>query len=84
MEIRIETGRTHQIRVHFSHMNHPLVGDRKYGSNRKLNDRLGLHRQWLHAVYLEFNHPFTGNRIGFHSSYPQDLQDSLSLLSSNK
>ena len=83
LEINLETGRTHQIRVHFSTLNHPLVGDPKYGSFPMFDDLTGLKRQWLHAKHLEFNHPLTGKRFIFNSDYPNDLKNSLSLFSNN-
>lgn len=73
LEIGLETGRTHQIRVHFSAFRHPLVGDPLYGSDPKMAMRLGLDRQWLHAVRLEFAHPRTGEWLTFCSDYPPDL-----------
>ena len=80
VEIGLETGRTHQIRVHFSHFNHPLVGDPLYGSDPVLAQRLDLDRQWLHAVKLGFNHPISGDWVEFQSGYPADLENSLSQL----
>ena len=80
MEIGLETGRTHQIRVHFAHFNHPLVGDQLYGSDPILAQKLGLDRQWLHAVRLGFNHPISGEWVEFQSSYPADLENALSQL----
>lgn len=84
IEINLETGRTHQIRVHFSNMNNPLLGDIKYGSNPMFDNLIGIDRQWLHAKQLEFNHPLTKKRMRFTSDYPEDLKQSLSLLSNNK
>jgi 23S rRNA pseudouridine1911/1915/1917 synthase len=63
VEVHLETGRTHQIRVHFSAMHHPLVGDQQYGASPALAAELGLTRQWLHAVRLGFEHPVTGERV---------------------
>jgi len=83
LEVQIETGRTHQIRVHFSHMNHPLIGDTKYGSDTIFDEVIGVKHQWLNAKYLEFNHPLTGEKIFFYSDYPKDLKNSISLLSQN-
>ena len=80
MEINLKTGRTHQIRVHFSHINHPLVGDVKYGSNIDFDKLIGLDHQWLHAKRLEFDHPKTGKRMYFDSDYPEPLKRSLELL----
>ncbi len=83
VEVGLETGRTHQIRVHFDAFRHPLVGDDLYGANPKLAARLGLTRQWLHATALEFRHPITGELVSFESEYPDDLSNSLSILRSS-
>lgn len=83
IEINLETGRTHQIRIHFSNINHPLVGDLRYGSDRGTASRLEMNHQWLHAKKLEFNHPLTGKRLLFNSEYPPDLKQSLYILSNN-
>jgi 23S rRNA pseudouridine1911/1915/1917 synthase len=80
VEIQLETGRTHQIRVHMSAVRHPCVGDLTYGADPALASRLGLSRQWLHAVRLGFEHPATGERVEFASPYPSDLQNALDLL----
>ena len=80
LDIHLETGRTHQIRVHFSALHHPCVGDLTYGADPTLAARLGLQRQWLHAVGLGFEHPGTGAWVTFTSQYPQDLQDALDRL----
>lgn len=77
VEIHLETGRTHQIRVHFQAVRHPLVGDPTYGGDPALASRLGLDRQWLHAVGLAFDHPRTGERVSFSSPYPEDLSRAL-------
>ena len=77
LEIGLETGRTHQIRVHLSALRHPCVGDLTYGADPVLAGRLGLHRQWLHAVRLAFDHPRTGDRVAFESGYPDDLAGAL-------
>ena len=84
IEVNIKTGRTHQIRVHFSDINHPLVGDAKYGSSIKFDNLIGIHHQWLHAKHLEINHPITRERMIFTIDYPEYLKRSLDLLSSNK
>lgn len=84
MEIELETGRTHQIRVHFSALHHPLVGDLTYGADPSLAQRLQISRPWLHAKFLAFNHPASGERISFTSEYPADLTRSLSLLADNQ
>ena len=80
LEIELETGRTHQIRVHMSAQHHPCVGDPMYGSDPRLAERLGLDRQWLHAMRLGFKHPANGEYVEFESSYPADLQRALDLL----
>jgi len=73
LEVRLETGRTHQIRVHLAALHHPCVGDTTYGADPVLSTRLGLERQWLHAVRLAFDHPGGGARVTFTSTYPTDL-----------
>ena len=80
LQIHLETGRTHQIRVHMSAIRHPCAGDTAYGADPTLAARLGLARQWLHAVRLEVTHPRTMRRLEFSSPYPADLQHSLELL----
>jgi 23S rRNA pseudouridine1911/1915/1917 synthase len=80
LEIRLETGRTHQIRVHMAAHRHPCVGDPLYGSDPALAQRLGLTRQWLHAYELSFAHPRTGDWVTFTSAYPDDLARALDLL----
>jgi 23S rRNA pseudouridine1911/1915/1917 synthase len=80
LEIHLETGRTHQIRVHMAAMRHPCVGDEMYGSDPTLAAKLGLNRQWLHAVELEIEHPSSGQRVRFRSEYPADLQNALEIL----
>ncbi|HET7901169.1 MAG TPA: RluA family pseudouridine synthase [Candidatus Nanopelagicales bacterium] len=80
LEIHLETGRTHQIRVHTSAMRHPCVGDLTYGADPVLAQRLALHRQWLHAVRLGFEHPGTGERLELDSPYPADLQHALDVV----
>ena len=77
VEVRLETGRTHQIRVHFAAIGHPCCGDPLYGSDPALAERLGLDRQWLHATHLAFEHPLEGNRVEFESRPPQDLEHAL-------
>jgi 23S rRNA pseudouridine1911/1915/1917 synthase len=81
LEIELETGRTHQIRVHFSALHHPLVGDLTYGSDPALATRLGITRPWLHAKQLAFDHPGSGERLSFNTEYPADLTRSLEVLS---
>ena len=80
VEIVLETGRTHQIRVHFSAFRHPLVGDTMYGADPTLAAKVGLNRQWLHAVRLSFEHPTTGEPVSFTSEYPSELVHALDLL----
>ena len=77
LELHLETGRTHQIRVHMSAVRHPCVGDITYGADPTLSARLGLQRQWLHAVRLSFAHPADGRWVEFSSGYPADLQRAL-------
>lgn len=77
LEVHLETGRTHQIRVHMSAMKHPCVGDITYGADPVLARRVRLERQWLHAVRLGFEHPSTGEYVSFTSSYPDDLAAAL-------
>jgi 23S rRNA pseudouridine1911/1915/1917 synthase len=80
LEVHLETGRTHQIRVHMAALKHPCVGDLTYGADPVLAARLGLHRQWLHAVRLRFVHPATGEPVEFTSAYPDDLARALERL----
>lgn len=80
LEIHLETGRTHQIRVHMTSLHHPLVGDLTYGADPTLARKAGLTRQWLHAVRLSFAHPVAGTRIEFESPYPPDLTRALEAL----
>jgi 23S rRNA pseudouridine1911/1915/1917 synthase len=79
-EVTLETGRTHQIRVHMAAVRHQCVGDRLYGADPVLAARLGLSRQWLHAVRLGFAHPADGRRVEFASPYPADLAHALEVL----
>jgi 23S rRNA pseudouridine1911/1915/1917 synthase len=81
LEIELETGRTHQIRVHFSALHHPLVGDLTYGSDPALAMKLSISRPWLHAKRLAFDHPGSGERMSFNAEYPADLTRSLEILS---
>ncbi|MGJ4843964.1 MULTISPECIES: RluA family pseudouridine synthase [unclassified Leifsonia] len=80
LEVHLETGRTHQIRVHMAAQRHPCVGDAMYGADPTLSARLGLTRQWLHAVQLAFEHPSTGEWVTFTTTYPEDLQHALDVL----
>ena len=82
LEIELETGRTHQIRVHFAAFKHPLVGDSLYGCDPKLAKHLGMQRQWLHAVKLGFMHPTKSEYVSFESEYPEDLAHALAILRS--
>lgn len=77
LTVGLETGRTHQIRVHMAATRHPCVGDLTYGADPVLAQRLGLTRQWLHAVQLQVRHPRSGETITFTSRYPPDLQEAL-------
>ena len=80
LEIELETGRTHQIRVHMAAQRHPCVGDTMYGADPTLSARLGLTRQWLHAHRLGFVHPSSGEYVSFESPYSPDLQAALEVL----
>lgn len=80
LDIRLETGRTHQIRVHMAALAHPCCGDTMYGADPELARRLGLDRQWLHATGLAFEHPGTGERVEYASAYPADLELALERL----
>ncbi|MDI6943539.1 RluA family pseudouridine synthase [Microbacterium barkeri] len=80
LEIHLETGRTHQIRVHMAAHRHPCVGDPLYGADPTLSARLGLTRQWLHAHELAFAHPGSGEWVQFTSEYPADLAHALAVL----
>jgi 23S rRNA pseudouridine1911/1915/1917 synthase len=80
LEVHLESGRTHQIRVHMAAQRHPCVGDPLYGADPTISERLGLTRQWLHARQLSFTHPGTGEWVTFTSDYPRDLQHALDVL----
>ena len=80
LEVQLETGRTHQIRVHMAAQRHPCAGDAMYGADPTLSARLGLTRQWLHAKRLSLTHPGTGDWTTFESEYPADLAHALELL----
>jgi len=84
VEVHLETGRTHQIRVHFSALRHPCAGDLTYGADPRLAATLGLTRQWLHARELGFEHPVTGEPVRVVSDYPQDLAFALEVLESGQ
>jgi 23S rRNA pseudouridine1911/1915/1917 synthase len=80
IECRLETGRTHQVRVHMASIGHPLLGDPVYGRApaqklRELLNRLNFRRQALHAQKLGFVHPVTKDRLSFESAVPQDMQE---------
>jgi 23S rRNA pseudouridine1911/1915/1917 synthase len=80
LSVGLETGRTHQIRVHMAALRHPCCGDLLYGADPVLAAHLGLTRQWLHAARLSFEHPSTGLEVSFESSYPDDLVHALDVL----
>jgi 23S rRNA pseudouridine1911/1915/1917 synthase len=84
VECRLETGRTHQVRVHMASIGHPLLGDPVYGrsgkAHAKLLKELGFDRQALHAAELGFTHPVTGRRLSFSSAMPPDMQELLAAL----
>ncbi len=80
LEVHLDTGRTHQIRVHMQAIRHPIAGDPTYGGDPVLASRLGLDRQWLHATELAFVHPGTGDVVRFRSAYPEDLARALALV----
>lgn len=80
LEVHLETGRTHQIRVHMAALKHPCVGDITYGADPTLSRRVGLERQWLHAVKLGFLHPDSGAYVEYESTYPDDLSRALEII----
>ena len=80
LEVHLETGRTHQIRVHMAAQRHPCVGDAMYGADPTISARLGLTRQWLHAKKLGLTHPSSGQWVEFETDYPNDLQHALDVL----
>lgn len=80
LRVHLETGRTHQIRVHFSALHHPCIGDPLYGSDPALARCLHLDRQWLHAARLGFVHPGSGEYVEFESRPPHDLAQALEAL----
>lgn len=93
VELRLETGRTHQIRVHLSELNHPVVGDPVYGSTKRCQQLAdtalrakiqGLHRQFLHARLLGFTHPATGEELEFNSALPPELNDLIEYLNNKQ
>jgi 23S rRNA pseudouridine1911/1915/1917 synthase len=84
LDVHLETGRTHQIRVHMAALRHPCVGDLTYGADPVLAKRLGLTRQWLHARSLGFAHPADGRPVVYTSPFPADLQHALDELSADE
>ena len=80
LEVHLETGRTHQIRVHMAALKHPCVGDLTYGADPTLAKRVGMERQWLHAMRLGFEHPDTGEHVEYESTYPADLEHALAVI----
>jgi 23S rRNA pseudouridine1911/1915/1917 synthase len=80
LDVRLQTGRTHQIRVHMAAVRHPCVGDLSYGADPSLARRLGLSRQWLHARELAFTHPSTGRELRVAAPLPADLAHALDML----
>ena len=80
LQVHLETGRTHQIRVHMAALKHPCVADLTYGADPTLARRVGLERQWLHAVRLGFEHPGTGEHVDYESPYPPDLAHALEVI----
>ncbi|MDD7384283.1 MAG: RluA family pseudouridine synthase [Actinomycetaceae bacterium] len=83
LSVKLETGRTHQIRVHMAAIGHPCVGDTMYGADPRLAAALHLDRQWLHAQRLSFYHPRTQVWMTFEAPYPEDLASSLSQMRSH-
>ena len=77
LEVTLETGRTHQIRVHLTHIGHPIVGDRTYGNTAELATGLGLERPWLHSWRLSFPHPADGRMVAVEDKLPSGLTDAL-------
>ena len=77
LDVSLETGRTHQIRVHLSHVGHPVLGDRAYGGSGEVAAELGLDRPFLHAYRLVWPHPGTGRRIEVTDELPEDLSRAL-------
>lgn len=89
VQVKLETGRTHQIRVHFSHIRYPIVGDSTYGKNKTISAKLPenlqealkqFHRQALHAKMLAFRHPSTGEMMSFEAPLPKDMSELITLL----
>lgn len=80
LKIKLDTGRTHQIRVHMSHIGHPVIGDLLYGGKGKTSKWLGLERQFLHSLRLEFKHPVSGENMVLEDEIPPDLKKALDML----
>lgn len=80
LEVELETGRTHQIRLHMSAIGHPLIGDTLYGASGEVAEKLGLERQWLHASSLTFRHPATGEQVTYTAPIPTDLAAAMKML----
>jgi len=80
VEVHLETGRTHQIRVHMAAIKHPLAGDITYGGDPVMAKKLGLKRQWLHAKELAFEHPTRHGEVRVTTEYPEDLAVALARL----
>lgn len=83
LEVKIETGRTHQIRVHLASLGYPVVGDATYGAPRQVRGPAGalsLGRNFLHAAELKLRHPRTGENMGWKSELPQELREFLAKL----
>lgn len=85
-EIKIKTGRTHQIRVQFASLHHPTIGDEMYGGKimKKIKEALNIKRQFLHAYKLKFRHPMTGEKIKVKSELPDDLENIINSLNKIK
>jgi 23S rRNA pseudouridine1911/1915/1917 synthase len=77
LDVRLETGRTHQIRVHLAHLSHPVLGDRVYGGLGETARALGLNRPFLHAWHLAFPHPDSGEQVAVSDELPEDLAGAL-------
>jgi 23S rRNA pseudouridine1911/1915/1917 synthase len=84
LDLRLETGRTHQIRVHLAAVGHPVTGDLVYGAARALAAELGLERPALHARRLAFDHPVTGERVAVEEPLPADMEAALARLRSSR
>jgi 23S rRNA pseudouridine1911/1915/1917 synthase len=80
LRVELITGRTHQIRVHLSYIGHAVVGDTEYGRRGRLEEKLGLNRQFLHAYRLSFAHPVTGELLEYEEKLPPDLKEAIELI----